>query len=170
MWIVKNLGSLLRGTPDLFNFEFIFINIFVKFIWLYVHRFVIHHLILDILEMIDACTLPLWDFQEPHIIHNSEYQSGRVFPFDRWCVYKIVWHVQIWVKINICWSNYFCIAIILLKQWHIFCRFSINVLRSSLATPFGRIRLGLGAVRQKAFTWANVDPELCRFMTSLGQC
>ena len=26
----------------------------------------------------------------------------------------------------------------------------------------------LGAVRQHAITWANVDPDLCRYMASLG--
>ena len=26
----------------------------------------------------------------------------------------------------------------------------------------------VGAVRQQAITWANVDPELCHHMTSLG--
>ena len=26
----------------------------------------------------------------------------------------------------------------------------------------------LGAVRQQAITWANVDPDLCRQMASLG--
>ena len=26
----------------------------------------------------------------------------------------------------------------------------------------------LGAVRQQAITWANVDPDLCRHMASLG--
>ena len=29
-------------------------------------------------------------------------------------------------------------------------------------------RYWLGAVRQQAITWANVDPDLCRHMTSLG--
>ena len=29
-------------------------------------------------------------------------------------------------------------------------------------------RLWLGALRQQAITWANVDPDLCRHMVSLG--
>ena len=29
-------------------------------------------------------------------------------------------------------------------------------------------RQWLGAVRQQAITWANVDPDLCRQMASLG--
>ena len=31
------------------------------------------------------------------------------------------------------------------------------------------IGLWLGAVRQHAITWANIDPDLCRHMTSLGR-
>ena len=27
----------------------------------------------------------------------------------------------------------------------------------------------LGAIRQQAITWANVDPDLCRHVASLGQ-
>ena len=30
------------------------------------------------------------------------------------------------------------------------------------------LRKWLGAVRQQAITWANVDPNLCRHMASLG--
>ena len=29
-------------------------------------------------------------------------------------------------------------------------------------------RQWLGAVRQQAITWANVDPDLCRHMVSVG--
>ena len=30
------------------------------------------------------------------------------------------------------------------------------------------VQVMLGAIRQQAITWANVDPDLCRHMASLG--
>ena len=28
--------------------------------------------------------------------------------------------------------------------------------------------MAVGAIRQQAITWTNVDPDLCRYMASLG--
>ena len=40
--------------------------------------------------------------------------------------------------------------------------------RSSLMRSQHWLRLWLGVVRQQAITWANVDPDLCHHMASLG--
>ena len=51
-------------------------------------------------------------------------------------------------------------------RYRISCEIALRWL--SLDLTDGKFREWLGAIRQQAITWANVDPDLCRHMASLG--
>ena len=61
--------------------------------------------------------------------------------------------------------------VFVIDNWGLFCDIALGWMSQDPLLMISQhwFRLWLGAVRQQAITWANVDPDLCRHMVLLGQ-
>ena len=67
------------------------------------------------------------------------------------------------------WNFKLFMLFLVIGGWDIFSEIALRWKSKGLTDDKSILgQVMLGAVRQQAITWANVDPDLCRHMVSLG--